>query len=201
MANKRRSTLITTGGVDRWGRRITLIAGSLTMVLSYIIIAALADAYPVATHFSRGAAVVQVIFIYVIQMSYSGTLGPCAWIYASEIFPTHLRDKGVNLSQAAQQTTTLWVNQSWPVMFANVGHNAYWILVAINLFGATMVYFFWPETKGISLEHMDKIFGELDPVDAFKEDHHVASEQDELKAVQEEKNMDVGYVEQAVGSK
>ena len=165
------STLVTTGGVDRWGRRITLIFGSATMVVSYIIIGALADAYPTATHFNRAAAIVQVIFIYVIEMAYAGALGPTAWIYASEIFPTHFRDKGVNISQAGQQLTTLWINQAWPVMFDNVGHNAYYILVAINLLGLVVVVLFWPETKGVGLERMDKIFGEVDKVGTWKDEH------------------------------
>jgi MFS family permease len=148
--------------------RITLIVGSATMVISYIIIGALADGFPTATHFNRVAAGWQVAFIYIIQMAYSGALGPCAWIYASEIFPTELRDKGVNLSQAGQQATTLWINQAWPVMFDNVGHDAYWILMGINLVGLIVVVLFWPETKGISLEHMDKLFGEVDKVEAWR---------------------------------
>ncbi|ETI25853.1 hypothetical protein G647_02630 [Cladophialophora carrionii CBS 160.54] len=160
------ATGITTGGVDKWGRKITLLAGSATMIVSYIIIAALNDAYPTATNFNRGAAIASVVFIYVIQMSYSGAMGPVAWIYASEIFPTHLRDKGINVSQSGQQITTLWINQAWPVMFASVGHNAYWILVGINALGFVAVFFLWPETKGISLEHMDRIFGEVDKVEA-----------------------------------
>lgn len=57
-------------------------------------------------------------------------------------------------------------------MFGNVGHNAYWILVGINAFGCAMVVLFWPETKGISLEHMDRIFGEVDTVEAFTAEHH-----------------------------
>ncbi|KAL1982904.1 hypothetical protein VTN96DRAFT_756 [Rasamsonia emersonii] len=172
------ATSITTGGVDKWGRRITLIVGSSIMVISYIIIGALADAYPTETHFNRAAAIVQVIFIYVIEMAYSGALGPCAWIYASEIFPTQVRDKGVNISQAGQQMTTLWINQAWPVMFDNVGHDAYWILMAINLVGLAVVLLFWPETKGISLEHMDKLFGEVDKVDAFKVENRVTTVED-----------------------
>ncbi|KXL47795.1 hypothetical protein M433DRAFT_131784 [Acidomyces richmondensis BFW] len=168
------ATFVTTGGVDKWGRRITLIAGTGLMVISYTIIAALADAYPLK-RFNHSAAIVQVIFIYVIQMAYAGALGPCAWIYASEIFPTHLRDKGVNISQAGQQMSTLWINQTWPVMFDTVGHNAYWILVGINALSCTVVFLFWPETKGVSLEHMDHIFGEVDKVKAFEEEHRVRS--------------------------
>lgn len=112
------------------------------------------------------------------MQAYSGALGPCAWIYASEIFPTQVRDKGVNISQAGQQMTTLWINQAWPVMFDNVGHDAYWILMAINLVGLAVVLLFWPETKGISLEHMDKLFGEVDKVDAFKVENRVTTVED-----------------------
>lgn len=140
-------------------------------VLSYVVIAALADGYPITTNFSRAASIVQMIFIYVIQMSYAG-----------EIFGSNLRDKGVNISQAGQQITTLWINQAWPVMFDNVGHNAYWILVAINALGCAMVFFFWPETKGVSLEHMDRIFGEADKVTAFTEEHNVQDLSGAIKA-------------------
>jgi hypothetical protein len=33
----------------------------------------------------------------------------------------------------------------------------------------TVVALFWPETKGIGLEHMDRLFGEVDPVEVFEE--------------------------------
>ena len=71
--------------------------------------------------------------------------------------------------------TTLWINQAWPVMFDNIGHNAYWILMGINLIGLTVVVLFWPETKGISLEHMDKIFGQVDKVAAYRDEHQLGT--------------------------
>ena len=104
-------------------------------------------------------------------------------VYSSEIFPTHLRDKGVNVSQAGQQITTLWINQAWPVMFDNVGHNAYWILVAINALGCSVVFLFWPETKGISLEHMDQIFGEVDKVEAIEEKYGTRNAEEGIKVL------------------
>lgn len=52
-------------------------------------------------------------------------------------------------------------------MFSNVGHDAYYILLGLNFVGLSVVVLFWPETKGIKLEHMDKIFGEVDKVDAY----------------------------------
>ena len=104
-------------------------------------------------------------------------------VYSSEIFPIHLRDKSVNVSQAGQQITTLWINQAWPVMFDNVGHNAYWSLVAINTLGCAMVFLLWPETKGISLEHMDQIFGEVDKVEAFAVEYGTKSTQEGISVL------------------
>lgn len=104
-----------------------------------------------------------------VEQAYSGCLGQCAWIYASEIFPNNLRDKGINISQVGQQVTTLWINQAWPVMFDSVGHNAYYILMGINIVSLTVVVLFWPETKGISLEHMDQLFGDVDAVKVYQE--------------------------------
>ncbi|KAE9379867.1 general substrate transporter [Stipitochalara longipes BDJ] len=167
-----------------------MLYGSALMVISYIIIGALADAYPAPAHFNKGAAIVQVMFIYIIEMAYSGALGPCAWIYASEIFPSDVRDKGVNISQSGQQMTTLWINQAWPVMFDNVGHNAYYILVGINLLGLISVVLFWPETKGISLEHMDRLFDGVDRVEAYKEAHRMTMQEDEKRVLEEVKGRD-----------
>ena len=73
--------------------------------------------------------------------------------------------------------TTLWINQAWLVMF--VGHNAYYILVGINLLGLIAVVLFWPETKGISLEHMDRLFDGIDRVEAYKEAHRMTTQEDE----------------------
>jgi hypothetical protein len=51
-------------------------------------------------------------------------------------------------------------------MFGNVGHNAYWMLIGIDLIGLILLLFRWPETKGISLEHLDGLFGAVDKVEA-----------------------------------
>lgn len=155
---------ITFAGVDRWGRKITIIVGLGINVFSYIVLGALSDRYGTS---NKSASIVCVIFIYVIEMSYSGGLGPTAWIYASELFPTQLRDKGVNIAQSGQQLTTLWVNQTWPVIFdGQIGHNGYWLICGFNAIGLVVVILFWPETKGVSLEHMNRIFGETDAATA-----------------------------------
>lgn len=120
------------------------------------------------------------------KQAYAGCLGPVAWIYASEIFPSNLRDKGVNISQVGQQASTLWINQTWPVMFMTVGHNAYYILMGINVISLTVVVLFWPETKGISLEHMSRVFGELDQVEMYEKEVQATQAHETNQNVKEE---------------
>lgn len=48
--------------------RLSFNVLTFPQVISYIVIGALADAYPTTTHFNKGAAIVQVIFIYIIEM-------------------------------------------------------------------------------------------------------------------------------------
>jgi len=81
--------------------------------------------------------------------------------------------------------TTLWINQAWPVMFDNVGHNASYILVGINLLGLISVVLFWPETKGISFEHIDRLFEVVDRVEAYKEAHRMTTQEDEKRVLEE----------------
>jgi hypothetical protein len=86
--------------------------------------------------------------------------------------------------------TTLWISQAWPVMFDNVGHNAYYILVGINLLGLISVVLFWPETKGISLEHMDRLFDGVDRVEAYNETHRLTTQEDEKRVLEEVEGME-----------
>ena len=89
--------------------------------------------------------------------------------------PRNAQQVVVGVSRVAVGCSGSGSTRRGPVMFNNVGHDAYWILVGINLIGLIVVVLFWPETKGISLEHMDRIFGEVDKVEAFKEEERRAS--------------------------
>lgn len=52
------------------------------------------------------------------------------------------------------------------------------------------VVLFWPETKGISLEHMDRLFGGIDRVDAYREAHHMTTQEDEKRVLEEVEGRD-----------
>ena len=64
-------------------------------------------------------------------------------------------------------------------MFANVGHDAYYILMGINIVSLAVVILFWPETKGIGLEHMSRVFGGVDQVEMYEQKVLGAEDADE----------------------
>ena len=65
-----------------------------------------------------------------------------------------------------------------------MGPKSYWLLFGLNVVALISVVFILPETKGISLERMDKIFGQIDAVEG--------GEQQESKAIAEEENAAFG---------
>lgn len=144
---------------DRLGRRRLFLAGLAVITASYIVSAAVSDAYP--NDVNRGANVVGVVCIYLIQCSCAGALSALQWVIVGEIFPGSYREKCINICQAlGQQVTQLWLNQVWLVMFDALSHNAYWVMAGFNVVCFVLFYWLYPETRGVPLEQIDAVFGE-----------------------------------------
>jgi len=88
--------------------------------------------------------------------------GPVCWIYVSEIPTARLRSLNVSLAAATQWLFNFVVARAVPRMLATVGRAGYGTYLIFGSFCFTMFVFTWffiPETKGMSLEKMDDLFG------------------------------------------
>ena len=88
--------------------------------------------------------------------------GPCCWIIVSEIPTARLRAMNVALAAATQWLFNFVVAQAVPHMLATVGRAGYGTYFIFGSFCFSMFVFVWfliPETKGMSLEKMDDLFG------------------------------------------
>jgi len=88
--------------------------------------------------------------------------GPCCWIIVSEIPTARLRAMNVALAAATQWLFNFVVAQAVPHMLVTVGNAGYGTYFIFGSFCFSMFFFVWfliPETKGMSLERMDDIFG------------------------------------------
>ncbi|EHL03808.1 putative Quinate permease [Glarea lozoyensis 74030] len=93
--------------------------------------------------------------------------GPCCWIIVSEIPTARLRAMNVAIAASTQWLFNFVVAQAVPHMLKNVGKNGYGTYFIFGAFCFSMFFFVWflvPETKGLSLEKMDDLFGVTDMV-------------------------------------
>ncbi|KAI0878611.1 general substrate transporter [Hypoxylon argillaceum] len=142
--------------IDRIGRRITLVSGTLAMGLALLINGVLGQVYPGNTN--RSADVVCIVFIFVYAVGYSMGFGPAAWVYGAEIFPTAVRARGLNFSASGSSIGSIVAAQVWPVGIETIGSNIYFFFMTINFICIPIILLFYPETKGVSLEDMDILF-------------------------------------------
>ena len=101
---------------------------------------------------------VAVFFAYLYYFVYVlGFLG-IPFLYASEIAPVHLRAAVCGISTAVSWLFNFLVAEVTPVAFTDIGYKYFIVYCIINAICVPVVYFFYPETAGRSLEELDEIF-------------------------------------------
>ncbi|GKT81867.1 MFS quinate transporter [Colletotrichum tofieldiae] len=113
------------------------------------------------------AGYVALICVFLFACMFQFGWGPCCWIYVSEIATTRLRATNVSFAAATQWLFNFVISRAVPPMLETLGTGGYgtYIFFCIWCFSMTIfVWFFIPETKGISLEGMNELFGFNDDV-------------------------------------
>ncbi|KAJ2899466.1 Sugar transporter STL1-like protein 8 [Zalerion maritima] len=169
-------TLLDAFLIDRFGRRWTLTVGCAMMAVGMGVNALVPlpgkkgeregegngmGGVGGEGNIDRSAAWIAVGFIFVYAMGYSVGFGPATWVYSSEIFPTHHRSRGLNLSAAGRSIGSLVTSQIWPVGIARTHQNVYFYFTTVNLVCIPIIWLFYPETARVSLENMDILFGSI----------------------------------------
>ncbi|CAL5867706.1 uncharacterized protein PFLUO_LOCUS1925 [Penicillium psychrofluorescens] len=105
---------------------------------------------------SLGTGVVVMIFMY--QFFYNAGLNGPPWVYVTEVLPTHLRAKGTNIMQIASTCVLIFNGYANPVAMGAISWRYYIVYCCVIAVEIVLVYFWFPETKGHSLEEVALIF-------------------------------------------
>ncbi|KAI1474174.1 general substrate transporter [Daldinia eschscholtzii] len=145
--------------IDRVGRKPVLTIGAIGMATCHIIIAVIVakNADQWASHAAAGWAAAAMVWLFVIHFGYSW--GPCAWIIVAEIWPLSSRPYGTSLGASSNWMNNFIVGQVTPIMLSQIGYGTYILFGLLTFLGAGFIWFFVPETKRLTLEEMDVIFG------------------------------------------
>ncbi|KAK0262504.1 hypothetical protein LTR91_003805 [Friedmanniomyces endolithicus] len=147
--------------VDKIGRKPILVSGAIGMGVCHLIVAGIMATYQHdwPAHVGAGWVAVVMVWIFVIFFGYSW--GPCAWIIIAEIWPISQRPYGIALGASSNWMNNFIVGQVTPDMFTGITYGTFILFGLLIMMGGAFIWFFFPETKGLSLEEMDVLFGSV----------------------------------------
>ncbi|MDR1525358.1 MAG: D-xylose transporter XylE [Tannerella sp.] len=143
-------TVVAIVTVDKWGRKPLLVTGSIGMAAGMIAIAILSW-YGIIS-------ILTLIFIILFTASFMMSWGPICWVYISELFPNKIRGQAVAVAVAAQWAANYLISSTYPGMMEFSSAFTYGFYGAMAILSAIFVWKMVPETKGKSLEEIEKFW-------------------------------------------
>jgi SP family xylose:H+ symportor-like MFS transporter len=149
-------TVVAIVSVDKFGRKPLMIIGALGMAVSMIALG--------FSFFSGNPGITALIFMLTYTASFAMSWGPVTWVLLAEIFPNNIRG-AMSIAVAAQWIANWVVSYTFPIMNDNAwliklfNHGfSYWIYGLMGVLAALFMWKFVPETKGKTLEEMEKLW-------------------------------------------
>lgn len=175
--------------VDLLGRKTLLMWSGIGMLVSYIIWTACSAVFAQTASPSAGRAVVGFIFIFYFHYDIAYT--PLLLAYPTEIFPFFLRSKGVTAELIGVYGSLVIASFCNSIALDQIGWKYYIVFCVLLALICLNTYFFFPETKGHSLEEIAEIFdgdnaAQLSITESFKHDtEHKEDIEEDVKNVNE----------------
>jgi MFS family permease len=137
--------------IDRLGRRLLLLIGAVGLAGCLSITA---WAFYRGSH---GTVVLASLIAYIAFFAFSQ--GAVIWVYISEIFPNRVRARGQALGSFTHWVWAAIVSWSFPVVAEASGASAFAFFAVMMVLQFVLVVIFLPETKGASLERIQRTLG------------------------------------------
>jgi MFS transporter, SP family, xylose:H+ symportor len=135
--------------VDRFGRRALMLFGCAGIALFHTV---LGVTYRVGT---KGLLILLITLCAIA--CYALSLAPVTWVLISEIFPNRIRGLGVSISVSALWLASFLLTFTFPILNHGLGTaGTFWIYGAICMAGFFFVLARVPETKGKTLEEIER---------------------------------------------
>lgn len=149
--------------MDKVGRRPLLLTSLTFCIICFVIITPLSkDAANNKSHTSVANS--SIAFIYLFGISYSIGWSPLSPMYIVECLDTNTRAKGKALAQLVTATSSFVIQYSSGPAFEHIKYYFYIVFIGWDCIEFLVIYFFWPETNGRTLEELDEVFNAKDPV-------------------------------------
>ncbi|KIX01908.1 uncharacterized protein Z518_07847 [Rhinocladiella mackenziei CBS 650.93] len=151
-------TLPAMAVIDKFGRKPMLIWGSVVMWISMVIPGIIVAKFQHDWAAHTAGAWTAVTFIWIYVGAFGATWGPVSWTLVAEIFPLSIRSKGASIGASSNWVNNFAVAFYVPPMFETWEWGTYIFFAVFLAGGIVWVWYCLPETKGATLEEMDRVF-------------------------------------------
>jgi sugar porter (SP) family MFS transporter len=141
-------TMIAMSVIDKLGRKTLLLVGSVGTAICLAGVSAI-----FFTH-SHESLLVWLLVGYIAFFAFSQ--GAVIWVYLSEVFPNSVRAKGQSLGSFSHWFMNALISAIFPLMAASSGAYPFVFFSVMMVLQFFVVLFVYPETKGLTLEEMQK---------------------------------------------
>ena len=142
-------TFVAIYTVDRWGRRALMYVGSIGLAGIYAILG--------ACYYFEVSGWPMLLLVVMAIACYAMSLAPVVWVVLSEIFPTRIRGAAMAVSTFFLWLASFVLTYTFPLLneYLNAS-GTFWVYGAICFAGFLFIRSQLPETKGKSLEEIEK---------------------------------------------
>jgi len=151
------ATMAALSVIDHFGRRRLMLVGSIGYMLS---LGTTAWAfYRYGTEFTTTGSIILLVSVLVFIASHAFGQGVVIWVFISEIFPNRVRARGQALGSFTHWIMAALISWTFPMIAEESGGHAFAFYAVMMLLQWFWVLLIMPETKGVSLEEIQKKLG------------------------------------------
>ncbi|KAF3523766.1 hypothetical protein F2Q69_00046654 [Brassica cretica] len=155
------STLVSIYAVDRYGRRLLFLEGGIQMIICQIIVGSLIGAKFGTTGsgtLTPATADWVLAFICIYVAGFAWSWGPLGWLVPSEICPLEVRPAGQAINVSVNMFFTFLIGQFFLTMLCHMKFGLFYFFGGMVLIMTIFIYFLFPETKGVPIEEMGRVW-------------------------------------------
>ncbi|KAI1424034.1 hexose transporter [Xylaria sp. FL1777] len=172
--------------VEHYGRRKSLIVGSIWMFICFLIFASVGHFLldlndPSST---PTAGIVLIVFAAIFVLGFATTWGPMVWTLIAEIYPTKYRARAMALATASNWVWNFLIAFFTPFITHDIDFRYGYVFAATNVVGGLIVYFFCMEGQGRTIEEIDTMY--VQHVNPRKSEKWIAPPPEEIARIRRE---------------
>ena len=142
-------TFVALGVVDKGGRRPLMLFGSAALAAIYVVMG--------FCYHSHVQGLPVLLLVLAAIAAYAMSLAPVTWVVISEIFPNRIRGAAMAVAISALWIACFLLTYTFPILNAKLGPaGTFWLFAAICVLGFLFIFAKLPETKGKTLEQIEK---------------------------------------------